>query len=479
MPTPISNISTNPLSGLVSSNINLNPLAPKTTTTAPAPTTASTQPTTLSWPSYSSSVTPPLSMSTQSSTPQTTLGPTSGLAPTTPVKSISTDGSGGTTYTFHPPTSSTSSGSSGSQTYTTPSGAQVNAQGGLIQPPPPQTSGQQVTANNQVTFPGLVSSLASNALAGSPVAGTAASGLIANSQNNPLTSGNAYNNYAQAVENLRNLQSGIAQEYGNIEQQPIPLEFQQGREQVLARQYASQLDAAQQAVNQNQAALGYGIQEQQAQQNALTSAGNLGNTGQSLLQSGLNSAAGFAQPNVGAAFYGNPLTGGTFGSSNYGSGAAAAGNAAYAQQGQAQVDTMKGVQAQAQNLEAQLTGLINSGGFNPTDTNLTNSIIQVLKGQVGDPKYQTANNLITDLVTTYAQILGATGDPTNDKLALSQSLINALASGQNITQVVQNLDDQANAKINGLQSNVNSINGGGGTAPSGGSSGTPMFGSFF
>lgn len=99
-----------------------------------------------------------------------------------------------------------------------------------------------------------------------------------------------------SVQNRNQLQSDIAKQYGLVESQPIPLEFQQGREQVMARQYAGQLDAAQQAVTQAQSGLGYANTQQGLQQGALgTALGAAGTTlsgGQYMPYGGDN--AGFA-----------------------------------------------------------------------------------------------------------------------------------------------------------------------------------------
>lgn len=125
------------------------------------------------------------------------------------------------------------------------------------------------------TFPGLVGTLA-----------RATQGTDPNVANAQVA-------LAEAVKRQQELESGIAGQYGKIESQAIPLEFQQGHEQALARQYAGQEAAAQGAVTQLQTALGQAVTER----------------GQTL--TGLGAAAGYAQPSVAA--YGqtvfNPLTG--------------------------------------------------------------------------------------------------------------------------------------------------------------------------
>lgn len=84
-----------------------------------------------------------------------------------------------------------------------------------------------------------------------------------NDPNSPLAK-----NLADAAKNYQDLKDKIAQEYTNIESQVIPLGFQQGRAQVLAKQYANQLDNAQVALNTAQAAMGQAVTAYQAQTTA-------------------------------------------------------------------------------------------------------------------------------------------------------------------------------------------------------------------
>lgn len=131
----------------------------------------------------------------------------------------------------------------------------------------------QFSANG--LFPNVVTSLANRSLQPSPA----------------VTQGMSA--YQKAVEAQNKLKSNIASQYGRMESDPIPLEFQQGREQAMARQYASQLAAGEQSVTQQQAAVGFGLQQQGLEQQAL------------------QQAAAFAQPQM--AEYGkttfDPITG--------------------------------------------------------------------------------------------------------------------------------------------------------------------------
>lgn len=157
-----------------------------------------------------------------------------------------------------------------SQNYTTPSGAVVNTQGGLIsgpsqQPPNKQTSQQPLASapvSQPPTYPGLLEALQKLSTEGSP-------------------------QVQEANKNLADFRTKLAGTYAGIENTPIPLEFQQGREQVVGRQAATEEAALQSAVS-----------------NALT--------GQNQQITGLTAAMGGAAPQLAGynqqAF--NPLTGG-------------------------------------------------------------------------------------------------------------------------------------------------------------------------
>lgn len=91
-------------------------------------------------------------------------------------------------------------------------------------------------------------------------------------------------NVQKATQDLADFQRGLAKTYAGIESTPIPLEFQQGREQVVGRQAASEQAALQSAVS-----------------NALQA------QGQQI--SALQGAAGLAQPVSQFGMLTNPITG--------------------------------------------------------------------------------------------------------------------------------------------------------------------------
>lgn len=258
----------------------------------------------------------------------------------------------------------------------------------------------------------------------------AVGGLVNLGQNNPAYSGNAYDNYAQAVGAQQRLKSGIAQQYGDIESEAIPLNFQQGREQALSRQYASQLDAAQQAVNEQQTGIGLGITGQQTQQSALSSAGGL---------SAPQSQFGvLTNPQTGQAISGNP------------SQAAFQGGQIGAQQAQgATYQQKQGALQSARNQTTQLQDFVKANGsalgVNPSDFNAINKLYQALAGQTSNPQAIQLKNLLSGIAQSYASILGYTPD------------IEQIASqkGGSITDAIASLDSAAQASQAGLQTQGN------------------------
>lgn len=285
-----------------------------------------------------------------------------------------------------------------------------------------------------------------------------------------------------ALQNLQTSQTNEANALSLNAQNPIPLEFQQGRANILQNQYLAQQQAYantyQGATAQEQAATG----QQQAQ------------------QLGLGAAAGYSQP-VQVPYsnqYISPVTGQPVSGStgNYNIMSAAQNYAQMVQNGQmsyndavsamggygvagqqalnsalpsgfnvnqsnataasqssqtAQQQQYTSAASQASNLGLQLNQLIQQAGINPNDLNALNSFVQQVATNTSNPNYQTFQNLVNDLANTYAQVLTPAGGSTTDMVRqISSSLLNSTQSGQSILQVMQNLDSQVQAKIAGV-----------------------------
>lgn len=113
--------------------------------------------------------------------------------------------------------------------------------------------------------------------------------------------------------------------------------------------------------------------------------------------------------------------------------------------------------------------------LNSSDLAASNALNQWINGQqLTDPKYQTLFNLLNEYTSTLAPVLGVGGDTTNLKTEIAQSFINAKASGASIQEVLNNIAQVADSKIANYQSGGT----GGGVVSSGlnggGSNGLPV-----
>ncbi len=90
--------------------------------------------------------------------------------------------------------------------------------------------------------------------------------------------------------------------------------------------------------------------------------------------------------------------------------------------------------------------------LNPSDLAAGNLLQQWIQGkQLTDPKYQTLFNYLDEYTNTLAPILGVGGNPTNFKTQIAQGFVNAAASGQSITQVLNAMSTLAKNKITDME----------------------------
>lgn len=306
--------------------------------------------------------------------------------PSTPVKSITTPD--GTTTTYHAPTTPlVKNGMIATPTTQTTDAQQQGAISSGWIPQAPQTtptptqsqatpSAPQQTSQN-VTYPGLIGTLAKTAQTGTE--------NVQNAQN--------------ALEKFREEQAKV---YSGIESQPIPLQFQQGREQALQRAAATKEAALTQNV-----------------QNALTS------QGQQL--SGLGTAAGLAAPILGQ-----------YGQANYGIG----GNTSF---GVSPSDPFYQTLQSYAKLAAnnQLSAIPSSITSNPV---LNSQVLQMAKEINPNFNYNTAAGA-GSAQQSNAQLSG-TATPT----AANTVYQGAFNDYQNLQQNVQNVDQFGNLLLSNMQS---------------------------
>lgn len=124
------------------------------------------------------------------------------------------------------------------------------------------------------------------------------------------------------------------------------------------------------------------------------------------------------------------------------------------QQIAAQIPQWQAANTAAKGIENQITSYLSANpGLNPSDLAAANSIQQWLQGkQLTDPKYQTLFNYLNEYTSTLAPILGVGGDTTNLKTEIANSFINARASGASIQEVLNNISQLADKKIQDFQS---------------------------
>ncbi len=320
--------------------------------------------------------------------------------------------------------------------------------------------------------------------------------------------GNAQESYGKTnnyIDQLEKLREAEAQSLANNATNPIPLEFQQGRAQVLQSQYGQRENALAQAAGAESTLYGTGVTQQGNGLSGYGTAAGNALTGQGQVQSALQGAASLAQPSTSA--YGqtayNPVTN-SFGASGSGNldpqtqaqtlaqqvqsgqisydqaiasmgyaGSAgttflnnaitqAGGNPLALQaQGNTQQDVIKtqGTQQasyqsalqQGQNLQAQLADLIKTFGLNPADLNAANLGIQKIAQNTSSPQYQILKNYVNDVASTYAQVLTPPGGSATDTTrGIAASMLDQTAKGSSLITVMNSLDQAAKAKIAGI-----------------------------
>ncbi len=118
-----------------------------------------------------------------------------------------------------------------------------------------------------------------------------------------------------------------------------------------------------------------------------------------------------------------------------------------------QYPQLQSAHAQSQGIKSTIKDYITANPqLNPSDVTLVNSALQWAQGkQLGDPKYQTLMNYLNEYTSTLAPILGVGGDPTNLKTEIAQSFVNAAASGQSITDVLDSIDKLAEGKLQAMK----------------------------
>jgi hypothetical protein len=258
----------------------------------------------------------------------------------------------------------------------------------------------------------------------------------------------AYTDYQSAVKNLADFKSQLAQQYGNIETEGIPLEFMQGREQVIGRQASAQLDALQNAVVQAQQGIGFALQGGQQQLGALETAGGLtapqpyGITQTPFFPTGGGPTGQFGTMAGG--------TGGAFGAGII------QGQIGLGQQSAQNQAILGKVQAQLPSFDS----LVQQAGINPSDTTFINAISNWGKTNLfSDARVPEFQGQLNDIIASLSQVLGVPSSATSDfRTGLAGAIVNALQKGSSVSQALNYAVQQAMTASRGYATGAQGAN---------------------
>lgn len=348
--------------------------------------------------------------------------------PQTAIKAqTQTDAAGNTTKTeYHPPQNT------------------GNSSGMLPQSQSSQDNAAAPPQSTPPTFQGLLGTVAQQGSQQSPVTQQASQAA--------QSAATEYNRLNQQIGQTRLSEADALAHQGLA---PIPMGDITGRQAVIRNQYEQRL-------------AGLGAQAQGATALYGPSIGAAA-TGQGQQFGAAQSALGAAQPQLaptGQQAYYNPVT----------QQQAPGGNTPFTG-GQVQGDVALG-QQYAQNVSANnqakaikssvQTYLAQNPTLNPSAFPDFNSALQFLNGKVSNPQYQILSNQLQEYINTLAPILGVGGDTTNLKTQIANGFINAKASGQSISQVLDGIEQLANAKLVAQQGGSGSTGGATGQQSTGG-----------
>lgn len=390
-----------------------------------------------------------------------TTSQSSGLLPPTdqPVKShtiTNVDGST-TSQTYHPPATTTQSSSS--QT----SGQSSNS--GMIQNSPlnSATSGLVGLGSGGGSD---VSNKAQNNLSdistGSglyrPTIDQSSSGLLDISKNQTPEVKEAqkqYSDFSKAspyllsdVRNNPNVAAEVSVGRGQALGQTLSAE-----QQALSSNVANALAGEGQQITAANDAGGLGINAQGQQITAGTNAGNMALTGRGQNVTALSNAGNLNQPVSQFGVLGQPGSVHPFGA-NGGSAAFQGGFIGGQQAAGQNAAGMNVANTAAKGIQGTIQQYLQDNPqLNSSASTIANAAQQWITGkQLGDPTYQTLFNYLNEYISTLAPILGVGGDTTNLKTEIAQSFINAKASGQSISQVLNSIGKLADDKYQNIVS---------------------------
>lgn len=289
----------------------------------------------------------------------------------------------------------------------------------------------------------------------------------------------ARKSYDESVNRLAQYQTNLADTYAENRMNPIAMRFKQGREAAIQQANASKLAALQGAVQQQQTAIGQGIQQQGVEQSALASAAGLApeatrfeafggtqlapqNRAQELAQqvkSGLISPqAAEAQMSslyggAGATFLNQALQGSGY---NYiaGGAQAAAQGSNIQQAGTAGTDIARTGLAQTTNEYMNMTSaaqyagtqaqrvstILDKAGLNNTASTDYNKVVNELKARFSSQDFTALDTALREAQQAYATLLSTGGGTPSGREAQSLAVLDISKSSNAINAAIRELD---------------------------------------
>lgn len=378
-------------------------------------------------------------------------------------------------------------------------------------------------AQNPATFGGLLGQLANqqnspyNQMAGAGILGTQGASQSAfgqGTQNSQQIFGQAQT----ALKQLQNLQNGLATGIGNINQEAIPLQFVQGRDQALQNMYGGQEQAlatelqglgglynsslGQQATGisglnssantalsgQGQAqgalqgaaglipdALRYGsnlnpqdqatqlaqavISGQMTYEQAASSLGYAGGVGTTFLNNAITQAGGnpLQLQAQGSATQSNIQTAGTAGTNIAAQGAS---------QAIQQYNTLNAANSTFENQASQVLSVLSQGGLNGSIPDV-NKALNKIGGRFGSTQVQALSSSLTELAAAYTNLLSSNGGTPTSQDEQALATLNPNSSAAQIATSIDQLKKAAAIKLSSqknLAQGYGNALGGGSTA---------------
>lgn len=116
-----------------------------------------------------------------------------------------------------------------------------------------------------------------------------------------------------------------------------------------------------------------------------------------------------------------------------------------------QVAAYQSALQQARNVQSQLTDLISQFGLNPSDINAANAGLQAIARNTSDTRYSKLNNYIQSIANLYSQVLTPVGGSATDTTrGIASSMLDATTKGQGLIDIMNALDQEAQARIAGV-----------------------------